>query len=511
MNIYHDLHETLMPWNTYFPWNSHEGIKMDIVKAKFADNSTKEYIKGTLCVNDNAFVEESLVVHILRSFSETINKASKNGNNVFIKIVDTEADFLLLECGETLPPEYDYPIGENRLWVHAGKFKIIPADTYYPNKGLTFEESLDFIEKTYFKCVELTGISDVLSKNYLQPDFMKLFLQKHLKIVSFRNLNTKYVEYLRKDPKILSYILNFAYVNQIKPENVSRKFTPSNDNKKDELDMITCDTYCDALSVILASTTLTTNDSVETLIGNIVEQVLDILIKKIIKNIATLGSTDNLSKQLHFFLNITKLDHYKYSKIHFEQHTEKHNIDTMENLTELIKNLNRDCEKDVNTSTHIKNDNDYDEKEIKAYFEKQKIDIDEDDFFEYFLSHALRVDKEELDKCRAYQDEFEHKVPKTVIHNNKTKYNLLTKASENQSTYPEYDADAGDDDDGDGDDDDDDDDDYDDYEDDDYDDYDTMQEEKEFKDFLYSLKKDGPSSGPLETLLNNLKDSLNDL
>ncbi|TVY26442.1 Ecdysoneless-like protein [Lachnellula hyalina] len=100
------------------------------------------YLHGLTNYGDSV-EDEWLIVYILRELS---NKFPE----LWIKVVDTDGEFLLIEAANALPRWLNPEIAENRVWIHGNKLRIIPLSAVTPSsqetarisRPLTREEAL---------------------------------------------------------------------------------------------------------------------------------------------------------------------------------------------------------------------------------------------------------------------------------------------------------------------------------------------------------------------------------
>lgn len=65
--------------------------------------------------------DEWLIVYILRELS-------KQFPQIWIRIVDTDGQFLLIEAANALPRWLNPEVADFRVWLNSGKLFIIPLD-----------------------------------------------------------------------------------------------------------------------------------------------------------------------------------------------------------------------------------------------------------------------------------------------------------------------------------------------------------------------------------------------
>ena len=108
------------------------------------------YLHGLSNYGDSV-EDEWLIVYILKELS-------KRFPDLWIKIVDSDGEFLLIEAANALPRWLNPEIADNRVWIHGDKLCIIPLSAAASSKtnsktapisrSLTIEESLKTITST---------------------------------------------------------------------------------------------------------------------------------------------------------------------------------------------------------------------------------------------------------------------------------------------------------------------------------------------------------------------------
>jgi hypothetical protein len=78
------------------------------------------YLRGTSCYGD-AVEDEWLIVYLLRELT-------KSFENLWVRVFDSDGEFLLVEAANVLPSWLSPEIDSNRVWIHQGKLFIIPLE-----------------------------------------------------------------------------------------------------------------------------------------------------------------------------------------------------------------------------------------------------------------------------------------------------------------------------------------------------------------------------------------------
>ncbi|KAK5016925.1 hypothetical protein LTR60_002171, partial [Cryomyces antarcticus] len=97
----------------------------------------------------DSVADEWLIVYLLRELSKKFSDA-------WIRVYDTDGEFLLIEAANALPRWLNPEIAENRVWLHSGHLRIIPlqqpstpaAKTAPVSRSLSIKEAISFISSS---------------------------------------------------------------------------------------------------------------------------------------------------------------------------------------------------------------------------------------------------------------------------------------------------------------------------------------------------------------------------
>lgn len=89
----------------------------------------------------DSIADEWLVVYILLEIS-------KKNKDLWIQVYDNDGEFLLIEAANALPKWLKPEISRNRVWIHAGEIRIIPAkpQTNLATGSPSLQQAISFIE-----------------------------------------------------------------------------------------------------------------------------------------------------------------------------------------------------------------------------------------------------------------------------------------------------------------------------------------------------------------------------
>lgn len=410
---YNNLVKLIEPFNKSFPWSEYNGILIRIEKLE----NGMPFIFGQLCVEDNTIQEESLLVGLLRSFSKTC------GPEVFIKVCDTDCDFLMVECHSVIPEEFDYPVPNNRVWLHEGCFKMIPT-YFYPGRGLTAVEALEFLSKAYYKCVIDPEITKVIESKFL-TDFSNS---------SMTNLGTLHVsiednyiyDILLKNKVLAGFLLKNITKCEIDVEEIT---SVGQNTTFQELPIVVSKSHANMLSAFMDINNLKVKPELLTLYaGRIISSVLKSFLED-----GTLQIEEDTTPEEEI---LSPFHGYVFDDISLDVPAELEN--DVEPTEELMDKLSSffSMKPNENAKQNLYDSPDDDEKysdnqdrDAKNYLRMENIDIDEDDFFEYFLKEGLKLDKSEIQNMRS-----------TSSQDNKTKLGREYETVEEKETLEELES-----------------------------------------------------------------------
>ncbi|AET38139.1 uncharacterized protein Ecym_2406 [Eremothecium cymbalariae DBVPG len=393
--LYCELEKLFLPWNQYYPWNRLNGVNIRVVKR----NDIPPFVFGTVVVEDNAEQEESLMLGLLRRFSES------SGNQIFIKICDTDGDFVLVSCSDFIPDEYEYPIGNNRHWIHEGEFKFIPS--YFKNKrGLRCKEALEFLKESYFKCVKIPAITNHIEKHLLNEFPIKYLRQ--LKWLSANISNNKHRNIIKQNPKLAGILLKNFIDQRLSLNAVTISSKPSDDGSL--LKILASDNHTRLLTLFLSNHSELLKFDQSTLVGTILSISLQDLLDNSILKAEEFGSqlTSTLGQALFNDHQVTEPIEFNTVNAIDEGYAtgqEFANEKLTSNLNSFLSKMNDSIDGVNNKGNHLPEFDDEDsvdeDERARQYFKAENVEINEDDFFEYFLTEGLKLNKEELDNYRS--------------------------------------------------------------------------------------------------------------
>ncbi|CEP60125.1 uncharacterized protein LALA0_S01e03598g [Lachancea lanzarotensis] len=394
------LTELIGIWNRSYPWGNFEGIEVGIIE----NSDEKPFLFGSLCVERHQEAEERLVVCLLQKLSEQLD------SSFFIKTCTSEGEFLLMECHDVLPSEYQYPMGNNRLWIHQGKFKFIPSDLA-PRRGVRKQEALRFLTNEYFKLSENPSVTERIKKVTGLAYFPDSYVVDNLASLPLCLTDKALESKLRENPKAISLALNNIYMNgQDTKETVDISKLAGNESTV-EFKVLISKAQEKFLAGFLRDSGIDLNSArLPSITGQIIAASLQDLVRN---DELTLDSPSGSTPDILSSLKAKGLlnENYVTSGVDFvgalRRDDEITNEDAISRMQRLFSNIRMDMESgnaqetdEADNSSDDDDDDNLANTEAMNYFRDQNVDIDEDDFFEYFVTEALKLKQSDLEELR---------------------------------------------------------------------------------------------------------------
>ena len=112
----------------------------------------RPHLKGRTNFGESV-ADEWLIVYLLLDLSKQFPDA-------WIRVYDTDGEFLLIEAAKALPKWLNPEIAENRVWISNGHLHIISIDEGSTSRNLSLQDALLFIEKKPDKLIISPFIED---------------------------------------------------------------------------------------------------------------------------------------------------------------------------------------------------------------------------------------------------------------------------------------------------------------------------------------------------------------
>lgn len=128
-------------------------ISSESTKKDPEDIPKTPHLKGRTNVGDS-IADEWLIVYLLLELSKQFPDA-------WIRVYDTDGEFLLIEAANALPKWLNPDIAENRVWISNGHLRVIPlSEDQAGSRNLDIQAALSFISKSPDKLIISPFIED---------------------------------------------------------------------------------------------------------------------------------------------------------------------------------------------------------------------------------------------------------------------------------------------------------------------------------------------------------------
>lgn len=98
----------------------------------------------------DSIADEWAIVYLLRELSKTCK-------DVWIRITDSDGEFLLVEAALRLPKWLEPGIADHRVWIHAGELRIV-AENESPSQSISLQQAVETIQSQPLKLLRDPGI-----------------------------------------------------------------------------------------------------------------------------------------------------------------------------------------------------------------------------------------------------------------------------------------------------------------------------------------------------------------
>lgn len=311
---------------------------------------------------------------------------------------------------ETTSPDEDLELSMNRFWLNNGRILYIRPLVFRPGEDILLEESLEFLQKNVHECVQYGSVfKKGMESAYLSNALEGIVDVSEVRIP--RGLASVYNRY----PWLISTSF-MAYYSDT-------SLRKDDEEEKEEISLHTWSSTSNETEFI--SLLVGLPDWIATFVAQKSDEPLALILvtgfdKLLSKSVKLVEEYDNLrqypgpepidlsrKKLQNKLISRGRLDRViPPKKFTFDEKEGGINdnliSDDQEKLMAQMTEFLKDEEKVRNLFEKDEQDEDggedeQDERDKAAeYFKKEGVDIDEDDFFEFFLRNALKVEKEDL-------------------------------------------------------------------------------------------------------------------
>jgi hypothetical protein len=409
--IFKDLQIRLEPWIKHYVWDS-TPVSIELINDKAKGYC---YVYGQLAFGDT-FDDQWLVTSILFEFT-------KSYPDLYIHLSDNDGEFLLIEAYEHLPEWLTPEDSSNRSWMNHGRIIIIPEE-YYNNRGLKLTEALGFLERAVYKCSQVLEIDDVIRKRLSDYPNKALENQCELELRVPRNCAGLLIHYQNK------MLLNQAVFAYGKSSLASSEVNDGNlgvEVDHDYVDLKIRSTVMCYLFINFYLKNAGKHENFKTNADHLVHRSLrsfaeenklrlDVFPVPTDEEINRFNEQgDVLQKEL---MRLMRIEQFVEPKFEFDEPSNA-TVDPYaeDELTSKLKQFFEDTEaglEGVNNNQPRKSaeeqdrdgddvETDDEDEKAREFLKQQNVDIDEDDFFEFFSKEALRLTDEDMEKFRNLQ------------------------------------------------------------------------------------------------------------
>lgn len=386
---YEDLQQLLQPYNEHYVFTE-EGLECQLVTTPGPPTGVGDCIFGEMAFG-SGLDDQWLVISILC-------RLSQRHGELFIHVWDNEGETLLVEAGEVLPGWLEPANGANRPWIHQGKVVLIP-DTYYQDRGLSVQEALLFLGRASSRCDDC--ITSAVLRKVRQYPQRALERQVDLPLTLPRRLASLLVSSRVALHRAVGDVASGigAGVVQLPP--------PHPDDDLVDFTVTTTAFTVLFLRFYMSQRSLADDPAHR---GSVVAQFLDYYVSENgIDARVDLKSDHELKQSAHqrsllqaALMAAGVITEPVQPNLHYEEYPEDLEKKMEETFQgdEVVSRL-QDFFREVDLEETDSSSGEDEDQQAREYFRSEGVDIDEDDFFEFFAKEALKLSDEQLEELRS--------------------------------------------------------------------------------------------------------------
>ena len=391
IGVYDTLMKLLSPWIDHYVWD------FEPISPKIYTHDGYEYVFANLQLGE-LISDEWLITWLLYN-------VSLQYEDVFVQVYDYEGEFVLIESWESLPSWVSPEVATNRVWLNKGRFIIIP-DVYYMDRSLKLVEALTFLTRASYKCLINVEMNAIIGEKLKEYPYKALESQLS-------------VDFQLEADLIGSLIDNSNQLNHVIWDKV-KDVSIMNDGLEEEYpigETVLVNARMRVETFLLLKTTLERFDKDDVVKdgGKFISIALreyfereDISLRALDQDELAAFNEQNSKDLLQVELQRNGvIEKFTSPLLEFdniedvnEEGTHNEKI-MMEKLESFFKDTEANIDGVVNKSEEEDTESDTDDDEkTRDFLTKANVDIDEDDFFEFFAKEALKMSDEDLDQLR---------------------------------------------------------------------------------------------------------------
>lgn len=397
------LSADLRPYIEYYPWY-YKPVQFRVVP-NFSGHS---FIYGELEYGDY-MPDLWLLTSVLFGFSS-------RDPDLYIRVFDQDGEFLLIEGDSQIPAWLSgEKAASNRVWINDQSIKTIPFD-FRTGGSISMEESLKFISKKAFKVAKLVDLTKCLADK----------LQTTAIVESLQNTFEEEVFVSEKMFKLIArnkFFLSNAALNYHLEQGLPDIYKLGGKSLGDDyyVDGTHSSVVLHIRVSLLAHIYLRKYGGDARKNGQILAHLVDSFLAEnsAIEDIKTdvevfKGGVDVYNKSVdedplqRELLRFNVIDkHVEPVELDIDDIKSPTDIkvnDPEEMLNKIKKFVNEDEEDEVNNEANADSDGEETDEQIKRRFKEEGVNIDEDDFFEFFCKEALHLKPEDLENMRQFSE-----------------------------------------------------------------------------------------------------------
>ncbi|KAG7832795.1 hypothetical protein KL943_004736 [Ogataea angusta] len=380
----HYLDVELRPYVDHYPWHVRP-VEYELVDDRHC------FMYGELEYGEN--MDDLWVVASL------LFRFTSRSENIYLHLYDQDREFLLIEAAQQVPGWLEPECASNRVWINMRRVVCVPKE-YCEGRNLDLEEALAFLQSASYRLEVLGDVTEELVRRKIAS-----YPQEALKHIKMESLLVS-EQTARKLIGRPAYVAGAAISHFLEPVRVlGLRLTGQRPSRLVKLNIrvnaivhMDLQKYGETAAGMGEITDRAIQE--EGLGENIDETDFEDFLEQHNKT----TEHDPLQRELLRYNVIEKRVEWEQPE-QVEEEKQRYDEDMVEKVKQF---MNRETDWAGAGSESDGDENEGDESEdsrIRDYFRQEGVDIDEDDFFEFFCREALQLSKEDMEQLRGADSE----------------------------------------------------------------------------------------------------------
>ncbi|KAG7785827.1 hypothetical protein KL910_000602 [Ogataea haglerorum] len=376
----HNLDVELRPYLDHYPWHVRP-VEYQLVDDRHC------FLYGELEYGEN--MDDLWVVASL------LFRFTSRSENIYLHLYDQDREFLLIEAAQQVPGWLGPDCASNRVWVNSRRVVCVPKE-YCEGRNLDLEEALAFLQSASYRLEVLSDVTEELVRKKIAN-----YPQEALKHITMESLLVS-EQTARKLVGRPAYVAGAAISHFLEPLRLlGLRLGGQRPSRQ-----VTLNIRVNAI----VHTDLQKYGETAAGMGEIADRAIqeeefrenidEADFEDLLKQHNEITEHDPLQRELLRYNVIDKLVEWEPPEQVEEEEKQRYDEDMVQKVKQFMSRETDWAGAGSESDDDEKAADESESSRIRDYFRQEGVDIDEDDFFEFFCREALQLSKEDMEQLR---------------------------------------------------------------------------------------------------------------